>query len=175
MGLKGQGETGKAYLSGSHNLKNNCGYIIHTIGPDTRGKKSQSDWVEHEQKLTDAYNNTLEVASSNNITQTAFCAISTAIYGCPIEKTTPVAINTIIDHIQRHPHTHTQTQEIRFVTYSALDYNVYRDYLTNLSNQNSPILSSVSVDESSSKLSQLLAKSSSDATTQPPLLYSINS
>lgn len=63
--------------------------MIHTVGPVYSG--DQSD----EKLLSDCYWNSLELAKKNEIHSIAFPAISTGVYGYPMEEAVPVALHTI--------------------------------------------------------------------------------
>lgn len=63
--------------------------MIHTVGPVYSG--DQSD----EKLLSDCYWNSLELAKKNEIHSIAFPAISTGVYGYPLEEAVLVALHTI--------------------------------------------------------------------------------
>ena len=75
--------TGEAKITKGYNLK--APYVIHTVGPVYSGIP------QDEKKLRDCYINSLELAKSHNIHTIAFPAISTGVYGYPINEAVPVA------------------------------------------------------------------------------------
>lgn len=81
-------DTGEAKITKGYNLK--AEYVIHTVGPAYSG--SHSD----EKLLSDCYWNSLELAKKSGIHRIAFPAISTGVYGYPLEKAAPTALHTII-------------------------------------------------------------------------------
>lgn len=79
--------TGEAKITKGYELK--AEYVIHTVGPIYSGSSSD------EKLLSDCYWNSLELAKEYGIHSIAFPAISTGVYGYPLEKATPVALDTI--------------------------------------------------------------------------------
>lgn len=80
-------EIGKAVITKGYNL--NAKYIIHAVGPIYHGRKGDSDL------LNQAYLNALALADEHEIKSFALCSISTGIFGFPIEKAIPIALNAI--------------------------------------------------------------------------------
>ncbi|MGN1096908.1 MAG: O-acetyl-ADP-ribose deacetylase, partial [Christensenellales bacterium] len=88
-------ETGEAKLTAGYNLP--AKYIIHTVGPVYSGSP------EDARLLRSCYWNSLELARQNDIHSIAFPAISTGVYGYPLEEATKVALQTINDWIHVNP------------------------------------------------------------------------
>lgn len=84
--------TGEAKITKGYHLK--AKYVIHTVGPIYSGKKSD------EEMLSACYRNSLELAQSNDIHSIAFPAISTGVYGYPLDEAAPVAVNTIVKWLE---------------------------------------------------------------------------
>ncbi len=82
---------GQAVITGGHNLPNS--YVIHCLGP-VYGVDKPSDKL-----LADCYRNALELAEQQGITSIAFPAISTGIFGYPMEEAARIAFKTIFDMI----------------------------------------------------------------------------
>ena len=80
-------ETGQAKITKGYRLP--AKYIIHTVGPIYSG--SENDPV----KLAGCYRNSLEIARGNNLHSIAFSAISTGVYGYPIDEACSIAVNTV--------------------------------------------------------------------------------
>ena len=78
---------GKAVMTKGYNL--NAKYIIHAVGPIYCDRKEDSDL------LRQAYLSALELADEHEIKSFALCSISTGIFGFPIEKAIPIALNAI--------------------------------------------------------------------------------
>ena len=79
--------TGEAKITGGYNLK--AKHVIHTVGPIYSGAISDA------QMLKNCYWNSLELAKQHGIHSIAFPAISTGVYGYPIDKAAVVAVDTI--------------------------------------------------------------------------------
>jgi O-acetyl-ADP-ribose deacetylase (regulator of RNase III) len=93
--------TGDAKATGAGRLP--AKHVIHAVGPVWRG----GDAGEAE-LLASAYRRSLEVAAELGCRTIAFPALSTGIYGYPIELAAPVAVEAVRDLSDRF-------DEIRFV------------------------------------------------------------
>ena len=89
-------KTGEAKITKGYNLK--ADYIIHTVGPRYSGKESDAIL------LRNCYWNSLELARKNDLHSIAFPAISTGVYGYPLEEATEIALKTVSDWIKVYPH-----------------------------------------------------------------------
>ena len=89
-------ETGEAKITKGYNLK--ADYVIHTVGPIYSGSE------EDPKLLRSCYWNCLELARANDIHSIAFPAISTGVYGYPLEEATRVALDTVSDWLNINPH-----------------------------------------------------------------------
>ena len=90
--------TGEAKLTPGFRLK--AAHVIHTVGPVWRGgTHGEADL------LASCYQKSLELADANGIRTLAFPAISTGIYGYPLEQATTIAVGTVLNYliISRNP------------------------------------------------------------------------
>ncbi|HHP51346.1 MAG TPA: macro domain-containing protein [Moorella mulderi] len=78
---------GTAVITGAYNLPNR--YVIHCLGP-VYGVDKPSD-----QLLANCYRNALKLAEEHRISSIAFPAISTGIFGYPMEEAAKIAFQTI--------------------------------------------------------------------------------
>ena len=92
-------------------------HVIHTVGPVWRGGASGEAG-----KLAACYRSSLGVAEAHGLRTVAFPAISTGVYGYPIDRAAGIAAATVDDVIRRNPDLF---QEILFVCFSAPDQVVY--------------------------------------------------
>ena len=76
---------GGAVITGAGNLK--AKHVIHAVGP----RMGEGD---EDSKLENATQNTLQLAVDNNLNSVAFPAISTGIFGFPIERCATIMIRT---------------------------------------------------------------------------------
>ena len=106
--LLGGCETGDAKATTAGDLP--AGHVIHTVGPVWRG----GDQGEAE-LLASCHRRSLEVAAGLGCRTVAFPAISTGIYGYPVELAAEVALATTRAEVVRHP----GIDRITFVLFSA--------------------------------------------------------
>lgn len=78
--------TGEARITGGYKLR--ARHVIHTVGPVWRGGRAGEA-----QLLASCYRSTLALAQEHGIHSIAFPAISCGVYGYPIEKAVPIAVN----------------------------------------------------------------------------------
>lgn len=106
--------TGEARITKGYRLK--ARYVIHTVGPVWHGGKGGEDDL-----LVSAYRNSLLLAVENKAKTIAFPSISTGVYGFPIERAARIAFNTVKEFVSTQP----VISEVRFVTFSRHDFDVY--------------------------------------------------
>ena len=110
--------TGDAKLTLGYNLP--ARFVIHTVGPVWHGGSHGEPDL-----LTSCYHRSLEIAAEKQLSTIAFPAISTGIYGYPIQQAAEVAIATVRAFTQ----TPTSLKEVIFCCFSQYDYQVYTDLL----------------------------------------------
>ena len=91
-------------------------YVIHTVGPvygEHRGKEAEL--------LANCYHNSLTLAVEKNLASIAFPAISTGIYGYPLDEAAAVSSQTIENFLA----TDRQLKEVRLVFFQAPDAQVF--------------------------------------------------
>lgn len=80
---------GQAVTTGGYSLPNR--HVIHCLGP-VYGVDTPSDVL-----LADCYRNALELADDNGLRSVAFPAISTGVFGYPMEEAARVAVRTVLE------------------------------------------------------------------------------
>lgn len=113
---QGKLPTGKAVITTGGNLT--ADFVIHTVGPVWKGGNQRE-----EEKLAEAYYNSLQLALQKGIKTIAFPSISTGAYRFPLKKASIIALTTIKNFIEKNE----GLKEVRLVTYSDKDYQVYSD------------------------------------------------
>jgi len=108
-------ETGSAKITRGYRLK--ARQVIHAVGPVYRDGKHGEPAL-----LASAYRTCLELASQNKCASVAFPAISTGIYGYPMEDAAHIAFRTIIDYLGEHP----EIKLVRYVLYDARAFQVHQ-------------------------------------------------
>lgn len=92
-------------------------WVIHTVGPiwhgGTRGE---------EETLRDCYRHSLLLGEELGAESMAFPSISTGIYGYPIERAVPVAVQ----EVRRHLEEATLPKGVVFVAFNDEVYEAYR-------------------------------------------------
>ena len=113
--------TGEAKITRGYKLP--AKYVIHTVGPIYSG--SREDPV----LLGNCYQNSLELAKRNDLHSIAFSAISTGVYGYPLEAATAIAVKTVKEWLKANP---AYDMSVIFSCFSQRVENVYRKELANL-------------------------------------------
>lgn len=111
-------QTGDAKITGGYRLP--AKYVIHTVGPVWRGGKANESG-----KLASCYRRSLEIALENKISSIAFPAISTGVYGYPMEEATRIAVKTVREFLEMDK----SSMEVIFCCFSERDLAVYKRYL----------------------------------------------
>jgi O-acetyl-ADP-ribose deacetylase len=113
-------EPGEAVITGGHDLPNR--HVIHTLGPVYGQDRPEA------QLLANCYRNSLTLAEENELDSIAFPAISTGIFGYPVEEATEVALGTVVEEAERLEH----VGLIRFVLFGERDFEVHERVLSGL-------------------------------------------
>ena len=97
-------------------------YVIHAVGPIWRGGgQGEADL------LAGAYRRSLELAAEHGCRSVAFPAISTGVYGYPLDRAAEVALATAQAFLTDHP-----DMLVRFVLFDRGSLNVFRRALERL-------------------------------------------
>jgi O-acetyl-ADP-ribose deacetylase (regulator of RNase III) len=100
-------ETGDAKATTAGELP--AQYVIHTVGPVWRDGEHGE-----EELLASCHRRALEVAAELGCRTVAFPAISTGVYGYPVERAAEVALRTTTTELERHP----GIERVTFVLFS---------------------------------------------------------
>lgn len=107
--------TGEARITKGYNLP--ATWIIHTAGPVWRGGTRGEDDL-----LASCYRGCFALAVEHGIRTIAFPAISTGIYGFPLDRATRIAVTETLRFLTGNP----AMEEIRFTCFGAATYRLYR-------------------------------------------------
>jgi O-acetyl-ADP-ribose deacetylase len=116
--LLGGCETGDAKATTAGDLP--AQHVIHTVGPVWQG----GDAGEAE-LLASCHRRALEVAEELGSRTVAFPAISTGVYGYPVEYAAKVALRTTHEELGKRP----QIEEVRFVLFSDEHLQAFQQHL----------------------------------------------
>lgn len=116
--------TGDAKISPAFNLPSH--YVIHTVGPVWHGGANNEAAL-----LASCYQKSLELANQNGLISVAFPAISTGVYGYPLDQATKIAINTVEEYVQNglEKEADFSIREVIFCCFSATDVALYKQIL----------------------------------------------
>ena len=110
---------GSAVITGGGNLKTQ--HVIHAVGP----RKGEGD---EEEKLKRATLNSLKVADENGLKSIGFPAISTGVYGFPIERCAKIMLAATIGYLQQE----TGLEKVVFCLYGQEAYGMFEGVLIKL-------------------------------------------
>ena len=89
-------DTGDARITRGYGLP--AAQVIHTVGPVWSGGNADEDRL-----LARCYRRSLEVAAENDLQSIAFPAISTGIYGFPVDRAAQIALRTVSSFLSAVP------------------------------------------------------------------------
>lgn len=112
-------ETGQAKITKGYRLK--AKYVIHTVGPIYSGAASDREL------LAQCYGNSLELACEHQLHSIAFPAISTGVYGYPLEEATQIAVSAVRKWLTAHKN---YEMQVIFSCFDQKTCDVYKRYLT---------------------------------------------
>jgi len=104
---------GEAIITGGHGLPNR--FVIHALGPVYGQDRPEADL------LARCYRNALDLAEENGASSVAFPAISTGIFGYPVEEAAGVALRAVRDEAGSLR----TVRLVRFVLFSKRDLEAH--------------------------------------------------
>ena len=107
-------QPGQAVITGAYQLPNK--HVIHCLGP-VYGRDKPEDKL-----LAACYENAIKLAEEHQLGSIAFPAISTGVFGYPLDEAAAVAIRTIKQKIKELDH----VQTIRMVLFSEKDLQAFQ-------------------------------------------------
>ena len=107
---------GGAVITTGGNLK--ARHVIHSVGP----RMGEGD---EDQKLKNATLNSLKLADQNNLKSIAFPAISSGIFGFPIQRCAEIMLKTTMDYLKGQ----TGLEKVAFCLFGQDSYEVFENQL----------------------------------------------
>lgn len=104
--------TGSAVITNAGNLK--AKKIIHAVGPVWHGGKRGEPEL-----LKSAYESSFKLAIKHNLKSIAFPAISTGVYGYPVQEAAEIAL-------QAGKKYENNFEDIRYICFSQADLEIYQ-------------------------------------------------
>ncbi|HZU90564.1 MAG TPA: macro domain-containing protein [Stellaceae bacterium] len=114
---------GQAVITGGHALPNR--YVVHCLGP-VWGRDEPADAL-----LASCYRNALALAEQKGVISIAFPAISTGVFGFPLERAAAIALGTVLDAAERLR----TIEHIRFVLFGEDDHRIHVETLRALAGE----------------------------------------
>jgi len=114
----GGGEIGEAKATGGGDLA--ARYVIHTVGPRWTGGSAGEARL-----LASCHHRSIALAAELGCSSVAFPAISTGVFGYPVELAAPVALEAAEQGLAGHP----QIELVRFVLFDEHSYRIFEHAL----------------------------------------------
>ena len=124
---QGRCPTGQAVITSGGRLP--ARHVIHTVGPVYHGRDEQDSHL-----LASCYRESLRLAEEHRCRSVAFPCISTGVYGYPMEKAAPIAVETVASLLE----TLHEVREVTFCTFGADAAAIYRRVLMDWGEDASP-------------------------------------
>ncbi|GCE04318.1 O-acetyl-ADP-ribose deacetylase [Dictyobacter aurantiacus] len=112
--------TGSAVATGAGNLS--ARYIFHAVGPIYQNSGNEP------QLLASAYQTCLNLAEEHQLQSIAFPSLSTGAYGYPLHLAAPIALRTVITHLQQP----TSLKQVYFILFDQRTLLAYQQALQKL-------------------------------------------
>lgn len=112
--------TGSAVVTSAGNLP--AKYIFHAVGPIYYGQPAD------EKLLRSAYQTCLDLAEQYQVQSIVFPSLSTGAYGYPLTLAAPIALSTIIAHLQQPG----SLRQVSFALFGNRSYTVFAEALEKL-------------------------------------------
>ena len=93
-------------------------HVIHAVGP-RMGEGNENE------KLTNATRNSLKVADEHGLRSIAFPAISTGIFGFPLQRCAEIMLQTAVEHLRGN----TGLERVVFCLFGRDSYNLFAGQL----------------------------------------------
>jgi O-acetyl-ADP-ribose deacetylase len=116
-------KTGEAKITKGYNLP--AKFVIQTVGPIWNVGNSNEDEL-----LANCYSNSLKLAVSHQIKSIAFPAISTGVYGFPLERATKIAIKSVKSFLDADK----SLDKVIFVCFDGKTFSVYKEIFDRFKN-----------------------------------------
>lgn len=110
--------TGEARITGGYDLP--ASHVIHAVGPVWHGGHAGEEAL-----LAGCYRSALDLARQHNLRSIAFPAISTGIFGFPLDRATRIAVHTVQQWLAAEP----EFDEVVFIAFGPGAGAAYQEVL----------------------------------------------
>jgi O-acetyl-ADP-ribose deacetylase (regulator of RNase III) len=110
--------TGDAKITQGYDLP--AKWVIHTVGPVWRGGQNGED-----ASLASCYRSCFQIVEARDLSTVAFPAISTGVYGFPMDRATRIALTETKAFLSRN----TSVEKVVFVCFGKRAYGCYTEML----------------------------------------------
>ncbi len=110
-------QTGQAKITGGYLLP--AKYVVHTVGPIWQGGDA-----DEAKLLASCYERSLELAEDRGLKSIAFPAISTGVYGYPLDEASAIAVKSAASFDS------VSLEVVRFVCFDATTLEIYQTLLS---------------------------------------------
>jgi O-acetyl-ADP-ribose deacetylase (regulator of RNase III) len=107
---------GGAVMTGAGNLRSR--HVIHAVGP-------RMGEGEEESKLRNATMNSLLLAEEHRLESIAFPAISTGVFGYPVDKCADIMLTVVVEYLKRP----SNLKEVYFCLWGRENYNIFKEMI----------------------------------------------
>lgn len=107
---------GGAVITGGGNLK--AKYVIHAVGP-------QMGEGNEDEKLKNVTLNSLKLADEKGIKSISFPAISTGIFGFPLQRCAEIMLRTVLDYLEGQ----TKLEKVCFCLFDRASFEIFENQL----------------------------------------------
>ena len=111
---------GQAVITGGHDLPNR--YVIHALGPVYGRDRPEAE------VLAKCYRHSLALAEEHGIESVAFPAISTGVFGYPVEEAARASLGTVMEETEHLK----SVRLVRFVLFGEEDLEVHERVLSEI-------------------------------------------
>ncbi len=111
---------GQAVVTGGHDLPNR--YVIHALGPVYGRDRPEAE------VLAKCYRHSLALAEEHGIDSVAFPAISTGVFGYPVEEAARASLGTVMEETEHLK----SVRLVRFVLFGEEDFEVHERVLSEI-------------------------------------------
>jgi O-acetyl-ADP-ribose deacetylase (regulator of RNase III) len=113
--------TGEAKITKGYNLP--ARHVVHTVGPVWHGGNHDED-----EMLARCYRNSLALADKHGVRTIAFPAISTGVYGFPVDRAARIAVREVAAFLEENQ----EMEEVLLVCFGEQAYHCFAGALKDL-------------------------------------------